>query len=51
MNGVIQSSYHIPEERVENDGNNSITKAGVMKVDVIKEFFHWCHVHLKETTT
>lgn len=30
----VSQSYHIPEERVENDGDHSDTKVGVVKVDV-----------------
>ena len=33
-------SYHIPEERVEYDGNYGDTEAGVPKDNVLKEFFH-----------
>lgn len=32
---ITINSYQIPEERVENDGNHSNTKAGVIKVDEI----------------
>lgn len=34
LQNIHSSSYHIPEDRVENDGDHSNTKAIVMKVDV-----------------
>lgn len=43
---MLPSRHQIPEERVENDGDHSNTKAGVTKVDVFQEFFHWSQVHL-----
>lgn len=43
-------SYHIPKQRVENDGDDSDTEAGVTKVDVLGEFFHWRQVNLRKET-
>ena len=44
-------SYHIPEERVEYDGNYGDTEAGVPKDNVLKEFFIGVKSILRETST
>lgn len=45
---IDRGSYHVPEERVENDGDHSDAKAGVIDVDVFSEFLYQCQVHLRK---
>lgn len=41
-------SYHIPEERVENDSDHGDIKLGIVKVDVPQDSVQHCQIHLEK---
>lgn len=40
-------THHIPEERIEDDGNNSHTEPGLCQVYYPPQLFQHRHVHLR----